>query len=363
MRHEVNHMTSNFRLGLFLLISLAVVSVGTFLIGRQSFDFTPRYRLRTEFKTVAGLNAGADVRVGGIHKGTVRAIKLPSTPQGRVEVTMELTKDTRQIVKRDSVASIQSEGLLGDKYVEVSFGSPGAGDIKGGETIDSAEPFDVSDLFQKANKLLDSSQGALNGVQATAENLTKITGKINQGQGTAGKLINDDTLYKQAAASVTSLHDDAEALKQNFFLRGFFKERGYSNPDDLKKHEIAQLPAAAPQENFKFDAANLFDKADSAKMKNQKLLNPAGQYLQAHPFQSAVIVTSSGMKGDSDQVRMLTEARSFVVRKYLVENFKLDDTRVRTLGLGKKETTAGEGIVELLIYESDGNTSKETARK
>jgi ABC-type transporter Mla subunit MlaD len=71
----------------------------------------------------------------------------------------------------------------------------------------------IPDLFQKANQLLDTSQGALEGIQATTDNLNLITTKINTGQGTVGKLINDSTLYRQAAAGVTSLHEDADAMK------------------------------------------------------------------------------------------------------------------------------------------------------
>jgi phospholipid/cholesterol/gamma-HCH transport system substrate-binding protein len=357
-------MTSHFRLGMFILITAAIFSAGVFLVGRQENHFRANYRVKSEFQTVAGLNEGAEVRVGGMHKGTVRSILLPKRPDGKVVVTMDLAKDTQAIVRKDSVASIQSEGLLGDKYVEVSFGSVDGESLRGGETIGSKPPLDISDLFTKANGILDTSQQALSNIQGASENVNMITAKINHGEGTAGKLVNDKTLYREAAASLTSLHDDADALNHNFLLRGFFKERGFSDPQEIKKHEIDELPKETPAKTFTFDTKSLFDKSDSAKLKNAKSLDAAAQFLQDHKFESAVIEASSGMKGDSDKEQVLTEARSFVVRKYIVDHFKVEDVRIKTIGLGKRSTTGPDGSVELLIFGDSAAlaTTSEPAR-
>jgi phospholipid/cholesterol/gamma-HCH transport system substrate-binding protein len=343
-------MSRSVRLGLFMLTTLAIFAAAVFMVGRQESKFGSNYQVRSDFANVAGLNEGADVRVGGIRKGTVRSIRLPKTPDGQVTVTMDLAKETQAIVKRDSAASIQSEGLLGDKYVEISFGSEEAERLKGGETIDSQPPFDISDLLNKANQILDTGQGALESIQGATDNIGMITAKMNSGQGTVGKLINDTTLYKQATAGVTSLHEDAEALQHNFLLRGFFKERGYSNPAEIVEHEVPGLPKQQAVKTFEINPKTLFDKPDSAKLKNEKGLSAAGQFLEGQKFGLAVIAVSTGTKGDSEKQRVLSEARSFVVRKYLVENFQLDDTRVKTLGLGKTADSGPDGSVEILIY-------------
>jgi phospholipid/cholesterol/gamma-HCH transport system substrate-binding protein len=344
-------MSRSFRLGLFMLTTLAILAVCVFLVGRQESEFGSNYRVRSEFDNVAGLNEGADVRVGGIRKGTVRSIRLPKTPDGKVVVTMDLAKETQAIVKQDSVAYIQSEGLLGDKYVEISFGSVEGARLNGGETIDSQPPLDISDLFQKANQMLDTGEEAL-------DNIDQITAKVNTGQGTAGKLINDTTLYKQAAAGVTSLHQDADALQHNFLLRGFFKNQGYSNPAEITAHEVAQLPKGQATKNFTYSPKDLFDKPDAAKLKNEKTLDPAGLFLQSQKFGLAVVVVSTGGKGDSDKERVLSEARGFVVRKYLVDNFQLDDTHVKTLGLGKTADAGPDGSIQIQIYAAGGQTSE-----
>jgi hypothetical protein len=297
------------------------------------------------------------VRVGGIRKGTVRRIELPGQPDGKVTVVMDLAKATRNIVKHDSVAAIKTEGLLGDKYVEVSFGSAEAGKVNSGETIMGEPPLDISDLYAKADTILETAQGALQNIQSASGDLSGITSKINQGRGTIGALVNDKKIYEQASAGVTALNEDAEALKHNFLLRGFFRSRGYEDAAELTKHQIARLPAQAPQKTLVYDSNKIFDKPDSAKLKNQKVLNEAGKYLETEKYGLAVIKSSTGMKGDSDKARVLTEARAYVAREYLVQNFKLDDQWIKIMGVGKSPDDSDK--LEILIYPAGQNAASE----
>lgn len=343
-------MSQNFRLGIFIVITLAILATAVFLVGNRESLFRSSYRVKADFANVAGLNEGADVRVGGIRKGSVKDIRLPNRPDGKVEVLMDLARDTQSIVKTDSVASIQSEGLLGDKYVEITFGSVDAAGLRGGETLGSQPPLDISDLFVRANQLLGTAQSSLENIQSATANINDISTKINHGQGTVGALINDKTIYTQAAASVTAMNEDMEALKHNFLLRGFFNKRGYVDSDELKKHEIAKLPAAPSQKVFSYDPKQLFDKPNGAKLKNQKALNEAGQYLQNSKFGEVVITAAAGMKGDSDKDRLTTQAQAMVIRNYLVQNFRLEDTRIKTIGLGKTDEGGDTGQVQILIY-------------
>src|SRR5580658_9862295 len=154
-------MSQTFRLGLFIVAALAVLVVGVFLIGNNESLFQPTYKVKADFQNVAGLADGADVRVGGLHQGTVKHIQLPNRSDGKVTVTMNLDKATRDVLKQDSVASIKSEGLIGDKYVEISFGSDNAAPLKDGETIGSEPPLDMSNLVKKADQLLDSAKSAV----------------------------------------------------------------------------------------------------------------------------------------------------------------------------------------------------------
>ena len=350
-------MSQNLRVGIFIIVTLAILATAVFLIGSRESMFRSTYKVAADFDNVSGLDEGADVRVGGIRKGSVKKIQIPKEPTGKVVVLMDLAKETHGIVRKDSVASIKSEGMLGDKFVEISFGSVDAPELHGGETIASQPPLDVSDLFAKANQLLGTAQSSLDNIQSATANFDSITGKINGGQGTVGALINDKTIYTKAAASVTALDEDMEALKHNFLLRGFFNKRGYVDSDQLKQHEIARLPAAPPEKTYSFEAKRIFAKPESAKLKDKKAADEIGQYLQGRKFGQVVITAAAGMKGDTNKDLVTTEAQAMVIRNYLVQNFRLDDTRIKTMGLGKTPDAGDNGKIQVLVYPADVNAA------
>ena len=145
------------------------------------------------------------------------------------------------------------------------------------------------------------------------------------------------------------MQEDMEALKHNFLLRGFFHKRGYTNSEELTRHQIARLPSQPASKRFLFDAARIFDKDDTAKLKKSKTLNEAGKFLEENAFGLVVVAGYMDMKGDREKDRVLTEARAMVVRDYIVKNFKVDDQRIKTMGLGKLPDSETSGV-EILVY-------------
>ncbi len=350
------------RLGAFIIATLGILVLGTVIIGNHQYLFSSTYQLKSQFATVAGLSAGADVQVGGVHSGTVRSIDLPHNPGGKVTVIVDLSKSTHEIIKQDSVASIETEGLLGNQYLAISFGSAGSPNVRNGDTIASEPPLEMADLIKKTDAILDSGQ-------QTVANLASISAKINSGQGTAGALVNDKQLYTnldqttsdardtmvQAQAGVTDFQENMEALKHNFFLSGYFNKRGYEDSADLTANEIGQLPADPPMKTFTYSSKQLFDKIDSAKLKNQKSLNACGEFLADNQYGYAVVVVTAGASGDAQKDLVLTEGRAMVVREYLVETYGFDDSHLRTLGMGKQaesNSDIGWGSVQVIFYPS-----------
>jgi phospholipid/cholesterol/gamma-HCH transport system substrate-binding protein len=348
-------------------MTLAILAAGVFIIGSKEYLFSSTYQLKALFDNVAGLNTGADVRVGGVHSGTVQSISLPHNTGEKVTVLMDLDNSTHEIIKQDSVASIETEGVLGSQFVAISFGSAGQVEVKNGATIQSEPPLEMSDLLKKTRGILDSSQLAVqNTVQATAH-LNEVSAKIDSGQGTVGSLVNDKQLYSnlqqttatmhdtmlQAQTGVTDFQENMEALKHNFFLSGYFKKRGYEDSAGLAANKIAELPQGTPLKAFTYTAKQLFDSRDTAKLKDQKSLKDAGDFLAQNPFGVAVVVVSTGMEGDTQKDLVLTEARAMVIREYLVENFGFDDSQLMTLGMGKQADAnleADWGSVQILIF-------------
>jgi outer membrane protein OmpA-like peptidoglycan-associated protein len=301
---QVAIMSKAFRIGIFVAFALAALSVGIFLIGNKEFLFNKTYRLKTDFPDVGGLDKGAEVRVGGIHEGTVSRIDLPAEPGGKVTVEMKLHSDTQNLIRKDSVASIKTEGLLGDKYIEISFGTEKAQTVGDTDEIAGEVPVDLS---TQAKSVAAEAQ---TGVQAFTENM--------------------------------------QAAQHNFLLSGFFKKRGYNDPSELAENSISAVPAGPRSKEFDYDASKIFNKPEEAELKNKKAMKEVGDFLQDNTFTLAVIATSAAT-GDTGKDKLLTKARSKVIRDYLVQNFKVDDTRLKIIGLGKSKTTEA-GEVQILVY-------------
>jgi phospholipid/cholesterol/gamma-HCH transport system substrate-binding protein len=357
------------RLGVFIVATLAILVVGIFVIGSKQYLFSSTYQVKAQFDNVAGLDAGGDVRIGGVHSGTVHSILLPHKPGERVTVVMDLSRSTHEIIKQDSVATIETEGMLGNQYLAISFGSAGSPDVRDGDLLASQQPLEMADLLKKADGILDSSQQAIQNTTLATASLNSISSKIDRGQGTVGALVNDRQLYNnleqttsalrdtttQAQAGVIDFEENMEALKHTFFLRGYFKSRGYEDSAELGKDEIEGMPHGTPVKEFTYSSKQLFDKRDSAKMKNQKSLRESGEFLANNQFGFAVVVVSAGKEGDAKKEMLLTEARAMVVREYLIENFGFDDSQLKTLGMGKQADTKSDGdwgAVQIFIYSA-----------
>jgi len=355
------------RLGAFIFVTLALLAAGVFEIGSKEYLFRSTYQLKAQFDNVAGLADGADVQVGGVHSGMVRSIELPHKPGDKVTVVMDLNRSTHEIIKQNSVASIETEGVLGNQFVAISFGSAGHAEVKDGETLESAPPLVLSDLFKKTSGILDSSQKAIDNATLATAHLNSVSAKIDSGQGTVGELVNDKQLYTnmeqttvtlhdtmlQAQTGVTDFQENMEALKHNFLLSGYFKKRGYEDSGDLVANRIAALPPGTPLKVFTYTTRELFEARDSAKIKSQKSLNAGGDFLAQNQFGVAVVVVSTGMDGDTQKDLVLTEARAMVIREYLVENFGFDDSQLKTLGMGKQTGASQDadwGSIQILIY-------------
>jgi|ERR1017187_1259705 phospholipid/cholesterol/gamma-HCH transport system substrate-binding protein len=355
------------RLGAFIIATLAILAVGIFIIGSKEYLFASTYEVKSQFDNVMGLTEGADVRVGGVHSGTVRAIVLPHHPNEKITVVMDVDNHTHEILKKDSVASIETEGLLGNQYMAISFGSAAAADLRSGDTVAGEPPLEMAQLLQKASGILDSSQQAATNLTQATNHVQSITAKIDHGQGTVGALVNDRSLYASlqqttgtlqqtvahAETGVADFQDNMEALKHNFFLSGYFKNRGYEDASQLTANELEKLPSREPVKTFTIPAKDLFDGRDSAKLKNGKHLNQGGEFLANNEFGLAVIVASTGMAGDTQKDLVLTEARSAVAREYLVEHYGFDDDKVKTLGNGKQSNGGSEkdwGTIQILVY-------------
>lgn len=229
------------RVGLFVLVALLVIAVGIFYVTGSSF-WGPKYELKTFFPEVAGVSNGAPVRLDGVDIGNVLTVRMTTQSANRpveksrnIEVTMRLDKRFQSMILTDSTATLVTEGLLGNRYVNISRGLTGA-PLKDGQEVPGTAEKSLADVmasmqgltadFQvmvtdlqngkgSLGKLLtdDSAYNNLNSVLAKGN---AMVGNIQQGQGTLGKLVTSDELYSKANQTLDNVNgvvEDARAGK------------------------------------------------------------------------------------------------------------------------------------------------------
>jgi phospholipid/cholesterol/gamma-HCH transport system substrate-binding protein len=230
--------------GVFVLSGLLLFAIALFMIGERQLAFADKFVVYTEFTTITGLQPGAIVRVSGAPAGSVTDIEPPVDPDGKFRVRLEITEDLHQLVRTDSVAAIQTEGLVGGSFLAVTTGTKRVPRAPDGSTIPSREPFLLADLFQqmsdtigkanatvddlragiqktfqsvdttvnRANTLIDEVSDDIERLAAASARITsdaaQIAESIRKGEGTIGKLLKDDELYQRVATIARS----AEAI-------------------------------------------------------------------------------------------------------------------------------------------------------
>jgi phospholipid/cholesterol/gamma-HCH transport system substrate-binding protein len=142
--------------GLFVGGALLLFAIGLFLIGSSTQLFTKSFEIYADFFKVTGIQIGAKVRVAGMDAGAVTVIEVPLKPDAQFRVRFRIAEKLHPLVRQDSVATIQTDGLLGNKFLEVGTGSEGSARVKSGSAIHSREPFDWGDLMDQLSETVNS---------------------------------------------------------------------------------------------------------------------------------------------------------------------------------------------------------------
>ncbi len=462
--------------GLFVGGCLLLFGVGLFLIGSANQLFTKSFHVYADFAKITGIQNGSKVRVAGMDAGTVVRIDVPPRPETKFRVHFRLAEKLHPIVRADSMASIQTDGLLGNKYLQIDAGTSASPLAAADSVLPSAEPFDWGDLMDEISSAVKQVNGVLTGVKeqlsstltqieavvksvnvvvtdATPEvkgilkSAHKITDNVNliidgvqAGEGTVGALFKEKELYasirrsagkteqtidnvRQATANVnqitakvnesdivpevqrtvanlqritvqvkeavdkyqaaggeggvgenlqrtltdaheamSDLADNTEALKHNFFFRGFFKRRGFY---DLGAITPTEYRSRAFGKGFKqrriwLENAELF----STDAKGVQQLSAAGKQrldeamadVMALPRNGPLMVEGFAGEGTPAQRYLVSRRRSSRVQTYIIDRFHLRPTYVGIIALGAEPLTAGsplfkEGVAIVSYYK------------
>jgi phospholipid/cholesterol/gamma-HCH transport system substrate-binding protein len=451
-------------IGLFLILGIGLFTVILFLIGNRHDIFGKHVEFYAEFSDISGLPSGAQVLVSGIEAGEVKGIEIPASPASKFRLKLQVRSNARGMIRTDSLVSIKTEGIVGDKYVFIREGTSSAAEAPDGATLPSKEPFDLGSALEKGSALLDKSSVLLDNLQGSVTDLhgrldvaldsvTKTVGHVdglitvvqpdigkmasnarqitdtinaivsdlNAGKGPAGLLLKDEATRKQLQATLSNaqqatlnlndasaradriladvqsrdlaskaqailenvqamsqqlnqtikgalgpdnmgedgatniretlsnlnrgtsnLAEDTEALKHEFFFRGFFKKRGFYNLEQLSPADYlkaCQRQNACGSRTW-LDAANMFVAGSNGTLQ----LDEGGRHaidgavapvVDSLPDHLVVVEGYSGA-GTLDQQFVTSRRRADLVREYLEAHFHLIHSDVGVVPLRDK---------------------------
>ena len=235
--------------GLFVAGTLLLFAVGLFLIGDSTQLFAKSFEVSTDFLKVTGLEIGTKVRVAGMDAGAVTVIDIPPQPGAKFRVRIRISEKLHSLVRQDSVATIQTDGVLGNKFMEVDAGSEASARAQNGSAIRSKEPFDWGDLMTQvsdsvksvstiiaglkepviaavgnisetassANLLIKKAtpqvQSILEASGKVADNIREMTQGVKEGHGVVGALLHDEDLARNVKQAVVDTHQTIQNVR------------------------------------------------------------------------------------------------------------------------------------------------------
>ena len=421
--------------GVFVLAGVLLFAVGLFLIGNRRMLFKDTFEVYAEFANISGLQNGAKVRVAGMDAGEITGIQVPANPSAKFRVKLRIREDLHPLIRVDSVASIQTDGLVGNKFVQVEAGTDAAQTVPSKGTIKSREPFDFAEMLQRMSETLDlvtstivdlrsgvddalqsvtdtvgeaqdlitslgtEAKEILSAAHKASDNISVIVSDVRQGKGTVGKLMTDDALFEslkgiaadgqKAVASLREAADQAkgavadfrgdngpmkgltgtvqqtlasardamadlaentEALKRNFFFRGFFNKRGYFDLDDVSVQQYRQGGLETKERRvlriwvkssvlFETDANGEERLTDDGRARLDSAMSQFIRYPRNSPF----VVEGYAPGATGDRQFLLSRKRAQLVRDYIVGKFGLDPTFVAVMPMGAEAAESPAG--------------------
>ena len=190
------------RVGIVLIAALLLLALGVFQVGRLFDVFASRYTLVTLIESSGGLIAGSPVTLAGQRIGQVDEIEFLPVDERRdsanIYVRLSINESVREQIREDSKAILQTQGLLGNRYINISPGSPEYQPLQPGDTVPSLPPLDYESVLRTA-------AGTMDQVQDVIVDLRTVTDRLARGEGTLGALLTDDELYDRMTTATNEL--------------------------------------------------------------------------------------------------------------------------------------------------------------
>ncbi len=263
--------------GIFVFVGIAILVAGILTLGGQQKKFVKAIQLKTVFDDIGGLQTGNNIWFSGVKIGTVKKINFYGNSQ--VEVVMNVEEAVVEFIRKDSKATISSDGLIGNKIIVIYGGSTEVPQVEDGDRLEAVMPLDT-------DKMMETLQVNNENLVAITENLKVLTGKIAEGKGIVGAAMTDSLLADNFKAIMANL-DRASANSNRIIndLNTFtskLNQKGYLFNDlatdttivkDIKSSVQSLNATAANAEEMSIQLKAITDKLNSTDNSLGMLLN------------------------------------------------------------------------------------------
>ena len=270
--------TNTYKLGIFVIAGLTIFLVTIYFIGKSQNLFGGTVILNAKFNNVSGLKIGNNVRFSGIDIGSVKNIEFET--DSSVVVGFVIQKEVQKFIKTDAMASIGSDGLMGDKVLTISPGTNSNKIVEENNFIKSTKAVEIEDIMKSVKLSADNAgliteqlaifthkmnnnDGALsklmtdadfaksltktlNNLENSSNNFSTFTSKMNNKNGILNKLVNDKKLGQSLDSTIINLqtgtkeiNETVKAAQNNFLLKGYFNKK--KKAAAKKKAELEKL--------------------------------------------------------------------------------------------------------------------------
>lgn len=322
MGHNVSRWRAAGSAG-FVLAVLALAGFGLYRVAGRHWKVQPTFRVCAEFAAIGGLEPGHRVRLQGIDAGVVEHVIPPSEPGRPVGLVLRIDERLHSLIRTDTVARIVSEGVVGARVVELTPGRPDAPSVADMGRIASERTIEMADVLKRASHSLEGLEALTKSAEQGLSEINAIASSIRRGEGSLGKLVQDDSLHRdllelsrRGGRTLTALEENLDALKQTWPLSRYFDRRAYLDRERVLyqpgSHRLSRTVAA-----------------DALFQPGRSILTPVGRTRldevarwcknASRTGTQVVIAAFTDDDRDPDLAEVLTQEQADAVRNYLVD--------------------------------------------
>ncbi|MGN6800533.1 MAG: MlaD family protein [Ginsengibacter sp.] len=325
--------TSNRRaviVGIFIVLALAIFVWTILTLGSQKSTFDKTITVKTYFQNVNGLQKGNNIWFSGVKVGTIDNVSLIGN--GKVEVDMTIEEKSVPYIHKNAKAKLSSDGLIGNKIIEIYGGSSQAPPIAEGDVLNNEELLSTDQMMATLSKNNDN-------LLAITDNLKTISNKMAAGQGSVGKLLNDQTFYDELNKTVITLRSASANLQQlsanvNHYTARLNDSGTLAN--DLVsdtvifsklRSTVGQLQEVANQSNEVI--GNLKEASNTVNHGLKNPNSPAGMFLNDEKTASGLKATMENLQSASVKLNDDLEAvqHNFLLRGFFRKKAKAEKSK------------------------------------